>query len=222
MKRLNIFIDETGDFGFGDRSSRLFGVSFVFHEEKDKIDKQIDKLNARLDKAGHEGMVHTNNLIRKEDKYSKFSIDERKKIFMCLFQFFKIVKVKTLSIILDKKYINTKGKMKRELLYQLSQSINDNIKYLNKFDKILIYYDNGQEDLQRIITESFGIFDNIDIQFEFDHEKEKLFQVADMLTWIDRTDYCNKKKIKISKNDLYFFSVKEMKDIIREINIKKL
>lgn len=30
MKRLSIFIDETGEFGFGKGSSRLYGVSFVF------------------------------------------------------------------------------------------------------------------------------------------------------------------------------------------------
>jgi hypothetical protein len=33
MKRLNIFVDETGEFGFDDGSSRLYGVSFTFHEQ---------------------------------------------------------------------------------------------------------------------------------------------------------------------------------------------
>ena len=29
MKRLNIFVDETGEFGFGNGASELYGVSFV-------------------------------------------------------------------------------------------------------------------------------------------------------------------------------------------------
>ena len=34
MKRLNIFVDETGEFGFGNGASRLCGVSFIFHEQE--------------------------------------------------------------------------------------------------------------------------------------------------------------------------------------------
>lgn len=37
MKRLNIFVDETGEFGFGKKSSRLYGVSFTFHEQDNDI-----------------------------------------------------------------------------------------------------------------------------------------------------------------------------------------
>ena len=47
MTRLNIFIDETGDFGFSQRSSKLYGVSFTFHEQKNNITSEINKLNER-------------------------------------------------------------------------------------------------------------------------------------------------------------------------------
>ena len=40
MKRLNIFIDETGGFGFGDGTSRLYGISFVFHEQNNESVKK--------------------------------------------------------------------------------------------------------------------------------------------------------------------------------------
>lgn len=33
MKRLNIFVDETGEFGFDNGASDLYGVSFTFHEQ---------------------------------------------------------------------------------------------------------------------------------------------------------------------------------------------
>ena len=36
-KRLNIFIDESGDFGFVDGSSELYGVSFTIHESDNSI-----------------------------------------------------------------------------------------------------------------------------------------------------------------------------------------
>lgn len=37
MKRLNIFVDETGEFGFDKGTSELYGVSFTFHEQTDDI-----------------------------------------------------------------------------------------------------------------------------------------------------------------------------------------
>ena len=48
MKRLNIFIDESGDFGFGRGSSELYIVSLTFHESSNSIKKEIDYLNKKL------------------------------------------------------------------------------------------------------------------------------------------------------------------------------
>ena len=40
MKRLNIFVDETGEFGFEKGTSELYGVSFTFHEQDNDISKE--------------------------------------------------------------------------------------------------------------------------------------------------------------------------------------
>ena len=33
MKILNIYVDETGEFGFNDKSAKLYGISFTFYEQ---------------------------------------------------------------------------------------------------------------------------------------------------------------------------------------------
>ncbi|MCI8445877.1 MAG: hypothetical protein HFH31_00120 [Bacilli bacterium] len=81
MKRLNIFVDETGEFGFGNGASRLCGVSFIFHEQDDDIMSELHKLNERLDRIGYTNMIHMADLIMKGRDYSHFSIAERKSIF---------------------------------------------------------------------------------------------------------------------------------------------
>lgn len=78
MKRLNIFVDETGEFGFGKGSSKLYGVSFTFHEQEDDIMLEINKLNSRLEKIGYTDMIHMADLIMKRGDYSKLSLDKRK------------------------------------------------------------------------------------------------------------------------------------------------
>ena len=58
MKRLNIFVDETGEFGFGKGSSDLYGVSFTFHEHDKDIMTELNKLNERLKRIGYTNMIH--------------------------------------------------------------------------------------------------------------------------------------------------------------------
>ena len=65
MKRLNIFVDETGDFGFENGSSELYGVSFTFHDQSNDITLEINNLNDRLKRIGYTGMIHMANLIMK-------------------------------------------------------------------------------------------------------------------------------------------------------------
>lgn len=63
LKRLNIFVDETGEFGFGKGASKLYGVSFTFHEHTDDIMKELNILNERLNKIGYTKMIHMADLI---------------------------------------------------------------------------------------------------------------------------------------------------------------
>ncbi len=74
MKRLNIFIDETGEFGFGKGSSELYGVSFTFHEHDLDVMTEITKLNDRLEKIGYTNMIHMADLIMKRGDYFKYQI----------------------------------------------------------------------------------------------------------------------------------------------------
>ena len=62
-KRLNILIDESGDFGFVEGSSDLYAVSF----------------NEKLDMLNYDGMIHLAYLIAKRGEYSHFNFE---KIFL--------------------------------------------------------------------------------------------------------------------------------------------
>ena len=74
MKRLSIFIDETGEFGFEKGSSRLYGVSFVFHDQSYSIKKEINDLNQRLLNIGYINMIHMADLIMKRGDYSNMNL----------------------------------------------------------------------------------------------------------------------------------------------------
>ena len=93
--------------------------------------------------------------------------------------------------------------------------------YFKKFDKIVMYYDNGQETLGIILDSIFLRFDDFEHRVNFDHKEKRLFQVSDMLTFIDKYDYKYKHKMKFTKGEKFFFTVDEIRKILKEINKKR-
>jgi hypothetical protein len=221
LKRLNIFIDETGEFGFGEGASNLYGVSFTFHEQNDDIMPELKVLNNRLEFIGYTNMIHMADLIMKRGDYSKFTIEKRKNIFKAIYHFSRKIKVRYKTIIIDKKYTNNSRILKQQLSLEINNMIKDHEQYFSKFDKIVMYYDNGQEVLGTILDSIFLRFEGFEHRIDFDHKEKRLFQVSDMLTFIDKYDYKYKNKMLFTKGEKKFFTDEEIRKILRELNKKR-
>ncbi len=221
MKRLNIFVDETGEFGYGKGASELYGVSFTFHEQSDDLSAEISKLNKQLEYIGYTDMIHMADLIMRRGDYSKFDIKKRKRIFNAIYQFARRVPVKYHTIILDKRYVDGNGVLKQQLSYEIEKLIVDHANYFSKFDSIVLYYDNGQSGLGKIFDSAFVQFENYDHRVYFDHCEKRLFQVSDMLTYIDKYDYKYKHKLPPTKSERYFFTTEELRKILKSLEKKR-
>ena len=221
MKRLNIFVDETGEFGFAKGSSNFYGISFTFHEQDNDISLELENLNKRLERIGYTDMIHMANLILHRGDYAKFDIKMRKSIFNAIYQFSRKIPVQYHSIIVDKKYIDYGEVLRKKLINEINQMIKTHEDYLNKFDKIVLYYDNGQEPLGYILDSLFIRFDGFEHRIDFNHKEKRLFQVSDMLTYIDKAIYKHKNNIKYKKAELYFFGNEELRKIAKELDKKR-
>ena len=220
MKKLNIFIDESGDFGINDNASDLY-VSFVFLSSLNNIEPFLNAFKERLNKLKFTKMIHTADLIRHKGDYKDLSIDLRQSIFNSLFVFTKRSPIKLKSIVVNKKYTDSYKLLKKQLTAELNDLVSSNHKFFQQFDKIVIYYDNGQSQLAAILEDVFKDF-NISFISDFDKTKEKLFQVADMLTFIDKYYYKYKHKLYISKNEKIFFENMEMRKLLKELKNKRI
>lgn len=221
-RRLNIFIDESGDFGFTDGSSELYGVSFTIHESDKSIAGDLEYLSNRLKKSQYDGMIHLADLVSKRGEYTHFNFEQRKDIFWSIFYFSKRVNVKIHTIMIEKKFKNNKAQLNRELAVQISKffdSIND---YMNDFEKVVVYYDNGQESLGAIIDTLLITKDNVEHRIEFNHKEKRLFQVSDMLTFIDKIVYKYNHNMPLTKSEKYFFSIKDILGIMRQLKSKRI
>lgn len=221
MKRLNIFVDETGEFGFGKGASELYGVSFTFHEHDDDIMTELLKLNERLDRIGYTNMIHMADLIMRRGEYRNFNIDKRKSIFNAIYNFSRKIPVKYQTIIIDKRYTDSGRILRQHLSSAINKMINNNESYFKKFDQIVMYYDNGQETLGTILDSIFLRFDGFEHRVDFDHKEKRLFQVSDMLTYIDKYDYKYKNKMEFTKGEKYFFTTTDIRKILKELNKKR-
>lgn len=222
IKRLNIFVDETGEFGYGVKSSMLYGISFTFHEQDNDISGELNNLNNRLMKIGYTNMIHMSDLIMRRGDYSKFDIKMRKSIFNSIYQFSRKIPVKYHTKIIDKRFIDNGNVLRKQIINEVNQMIKNNEGYFNKFDKIVMYYDNGQEPLGYILDSLFIRFNSYEHRVKFDHVEKRLFQVSDMLTYVDKAIYKHKKNIKYEKSELYFFGNDELRRIAKELNKKRL
>lgn len=80
MKELSIFIDESGDFGEVKEGPAYYMVTFVFHSQDNNIEQQVLKLEESVRVAGFDvEYIHTGPVIRREEVFGRYSIDERMK-----------------------------------------------------------------------------------------------------------------------------------------------
>lgn len=220
-RRLNIFIHESGDFGFTEGSSELYAVSFTIHESDDSIINDLEHLNNRLQKADYDGMIHLADLIARRGDYAHFDLNQRQNIFWSIFFFSKRVKVKIHTIIVDKRFKNNKTQLNRELASEINNFFNSISDYMKEFEKVVVYYDNGQDALGAIIDTLLINKTNVEHRIEFDHKEKRLFQVSDMLTFVDKIVYKHQNNIPMTKVEKYFFSVKDILGIIRQLKSKR-
>lgn len=161
------------------------------------------------------------DLIMKRNEYKNFSIEKRKSIFNAIYQFSRRIPVKYYTIIVDKRYTDNSRILRQKLSSEINKMIKEKEAYFNQFDTIVLYYDNGQETLGIILDSIFSRFNGYKHKIDFDHKEKRLFQVSDMLTYIDKYDYKYKNKMSFTKGEKFFFSTEEIRKILKELNKKR-
>jgi len=195
---------------------------FCFFDDFNLIDDDISYLNKRLVELEHKGMVHTALLVSRKNEYNKWPFEKRKNVFYTLYNFARKIRIRLKSIIIDKRYSNTRLQLKKKLKDEMEKFVQENCKYITSYKKVIIFYDDGQDSLGDIIRDVFLKFDNVEFVSEFNHEDNRIFQVADMLTVIDKLDYKIKNKVILNKNEKEFFDDRKVIYLVSDIKYKRL
>lgn len=222
---LSIFIDESGVFGEYDKHCPFYIISFVLHNQKHDITNNMLRFDNILKNFGlSRHAVHTAPLIRNDvDEYKNFSRTTRKKIFYALFNFARCLPITFLTIVIKKDEYVDSVKLTKKISQALKELIENNCEYFKDFDKIILYYDNGQVQLTKLLIAIFSsTFKNFDMR-KVTPVDYKLFQVADLICTLELS-YIKTNSIGLSKSELDFYGNKRdfYKNLYKHINKKRL
>ena len=183
MKELSIFVDESGDFGEYSHHSPYYIVTMVFHNQDDDITEDIRKFDNELLLLGFnpKHCVHNGPIIRREAPYEHLDIKERRRIFNKMVAFTRQLKISFKCFHIEKKHITDTIEASGKLSKQLASFIRENYDAFLTYDKIKVYYDNGQIELTRILS---SVLNALLPEVEFRKvlpSEYRLFQVADLI-----------------------------------------
>lgn len=224
MSELSILIDESGDFGETRDVRDYYLVTFVFHDQSKDITPEIKKLeeNVRLLKHSIE-YIHTGPIIRKEDIFQSYSLDERRKMIYTIFNFAIKCPVQYYTVAIKRKEASDRVQLAGKLGKAINQMLTENQEFIGAFEKVIVYYDGGQKELSSILNAIFSIqLSNVEFR-KADPREYRLLQVADFFCSIELLRI-KRNESRLSKGETqFFYKPNELKKtFIKGIEKKKL
>lgn len=224
MKELSIFVDESGDFGEFEKHAPYYIVTMVFHDQRVDISNNINILNNSLKQMGYgnEQAIHTEPLIRREKPYQYFQPNERRAIFSKLYYFALNCDIKYKSFVFCKSEYENKFKLEARIARDLAQFIKDNLSFFQEYEKIILYYDNGQHELNRILNTVLATqLADYNVRKVIPNDY-RLFQVADLICTLELLKVKMENRQLTNSEERIFHSKRELKkDFLKGIKKKE-
>ncbi len=224
MAEPSVFIDESGDFGPYEHHAPYYIITLVFHDQSADIVDQIDHLRRHLVEQGlsEDHAVHSAPLIRRERDYVSMDLTARRKLFRSLFTFMRLCDISYKSFVFRKREFVDHDKMVSRISREVSSFLRDNLGFLQSFDRIIVYYDNGQKEITNLVNTLFNAFLEADVR-KVSPSDYSLFQAADMfctLTLLEEKLDCEG----LSNSEKEFFmSVRDLKkNYLKPASAKRL
>lgn len=224
MSELSIFIDESGDFGEVKERPAYYLVTMVFHNQAIDISKEIEKLEESMRISGFDlEYIHTGPVIRREEIFSTYSMEERRKLLYKMLYFYNKCDIYHDTVIVNRKEATDKISLSGRLSKEIAKMIARHAAYFNQFEKVIVYYDNGQAELSAIINAVLSVLFN-EVEFrKAEPQKYRLLQVADFVCSLELLKL-KKSENRLSKSEEKFFykSQELKKPFLKSLEEKRL
>ena len=182
MRELSIFVDESGDFGPPQDHSPYYVLSLVFHDQSDDITPHLAKIHGALQARGlaADHAIHTGPLVRREKDYEWLGMPERRALFRVLVDFVRTSEVTFQSWVFSKREHPDTDRLVGAMSRELGSLIRAHHEFFMAWDRVVIYYDNGQKELTTLVNSVFSShLGNVEVR-KVVPSSYTLFQAADL------------------------------------------
>ena len=208
IKEISVFVDESGTFDSDSVASQFYIVCMVFHDQSEPIADGVRWLDDTLAQLGlsEDHAVHAGPLVRWEPPYRNFQGPERRAIFSRMMSFVRKSGIRYRTFCVDKRTVDDYGGLRTKLLREIRAFLTSKLEELNAYDKLKIYYDNGQSDVLALLREGFKPFGpRTEFVEDVTPGKYRLFQAADMIATLELVRAKLKADGRISSSEKGFF-----------------
>jgi len=199
-------------------------VTLVFHDQAVDIAPNLRALAETLRNHDMPGYtIHAGPLIRREAEYNDFSRWERQQAFNCLFHFARMVDITYTTLLVEKRQLASGEELNARIKKQLKAFLRSQLERLAAYDKVILYYDHGQNELNSILVSTFmEHFTYVEFR-KVNPANYKLFQAADMICTLELLALKAERK-NLTQSECAFFSSesKLLKNYIRQIRRKRI
>ncbi len=204
---LDIYVDESGNLGNRTTNSLYYVIGLVFKAKSSDISEEERKLEEVFSLLGYPNhCFHTGPLIHGDGDYSYTSLTIRQKLMRYFFAFYRKIDIVHKEFFVEKKNLDEE-EIHLRLAKEIRMFVTENLKYLTLFQKINIFYDNGQIIVSELLIEEFkSVLSNVEIH-KVKPSSCRLFQVADFvctLRWLS----IKAQHYALSKTEQMFFEGK--------------
>ena len=184
---------------------------FVFHDQDNEISDNVSKLDESLSKSGFDiDYIHMGPIIRREDIFKFSSLDERRQLAYKMLNFYTHCKIKHHTVIIDRKEALGKVELSGKLAKEIKAMFDNNLEFFSQYDKIIVYYDNGQTELSSILNAIMSTcFSNVDFRTA-EPQKYKLLQVADFVCTMELLNVKRDSNLLSKSEKQFFYKPKEL------------
>ena len=224
MSELSIFIDESGDFGELKERPAYYLVTMVFHNQAIDISTEIDKLEESVRASGFDlEYIHTGPVIRREQVFTAYSMEERRKLLYKMLYFYNKCNIYHDTVVVNRKEARDKIALSGRLSKEIVKMITSHSTYFDQFDKVIVYYDNGQAELSAILNAVLSVLFH-DVEFrKAEPQKYRLLQVADFVCSLELLKIKRDEKRLSKSEEKFFYKPQELKKtFLKSLEEKRL
>lgn len=220
---LSIFVDESGDFGQYEKHCPFYIVTMVFHNQNVDLSDQIKMLDRDLSGMGYGNIaIHTEPLIRREEIYTNVDPNERRSLFSRLYGFVMHSDIRYKTFLYEKIHYTDDMKLEARMAKDISTFLRNNLDFFLSFEKVIVYYDNGQRQITRMLNAVMATeLTNFEVR-RVQPVNYRLFQAADLLCTLKLLEKRYEANTLTRSDYLLFHSRKDLrKDFLKKIKEKE-